>query len=297
MARIVRLFTLLSLFILAALPVLAGEGAPALWRVKGDAATLYLFGTIHLLPPQTKWQSDAVMAAVQASTSLTLEIEDPQAATPEITQYTLEHGLLRDGRTLVDIVGEDNFQMVSTVSQNIGLPPQGLLQMRPWLASISLTLHFAQVNGFQSDSGAEAWLTKAFRQMDKPILGLEEPLIAIRSLANQSDEVQTVLLTDTAEQLEDGGEVLHEMHDAWLRGDVDALSPLLIEPLAERPEIYEAILLDRNHNWLPKLEVLMETGGVHFVAVGTAHLIGEDSLINLLKAKGYEVERLAETLK
>jgi uncharacterized protein YbaP (TraB family) len=57
-------------------------------------------------------------------------------------------------------------------------------------------------------------------------------------------------------------------------------------------DLYQSLLIDRNANWTPKIEILLETPGTHLVAVGAAHLIGDGSVIDLLKQKGYDVQRL-----
>src|ERR1700688_5248047 len=49
-------------------PVLAKIKAhPALWIVHARTATAYLFGSIHLLPPNIDWHSRSIDAALAAS--------------------------------------------------------------------------------------------------------------------------------------------------------------------------------------------------------------------------------------
>lgn len=270
---------------------LAGDG-PAMWQVVQGNSKVVLFGTVHLLPPNTSWQSDVLKAVVEDASSLTLEVEDAKAAAPALQKFTFENGLYPSGQSLERAIGPEDFAKVQSVSQNLGLPGNALNPMRPWLAALSLTLQYAQLEGFQVDAGAEAWLTQQFISRNKPILGLEDPVKALGAVANHDDDVQKTMLMDTVEQLSDGGSILGDMHDAWLVGDLEALDVSLLQPMKEQKELYQTLLLDRNAEWTPKIEMLLKTPGVHLVAVGTAHLIGEGSVIDLLSAQGFEVRRL-----
>ena len=66
----------------------------------------------------------------------------------------------------------------------------------------------------------------------------------------------------------------------------------MLQDLKQEPQMYERLLVERNRNWLPKLEALFSRPGRAFVVVGAAHLVGPDGLIALLKAKGYQVEQV-----
>lgn len=283
-----------AFFFLAFLPVSLASAAdgPALWQVEKGDAKIILFGTVHLLPPGTPWQSKQLRMVVAEANSLTLEVEDAQGSAPQIQQFTIQNGLYPPGQTLETAIGAEDFAAVTVLSESLGIPAQGLKPMRPWLAALSLTLQYAQREGFQVDAGAEAWLTREFKAQDKPILGLEDPIIALGAIAGHDDEVQKVMLLDTIEQLSNGGSLLGDLHDVWLSGDMDALDETLLQPMRAQEDLYQSLLIDRNANWAPKIEILLDTPGVHLVAVGAAHLIGEGSVIHLLEQKGYEVKRL-----
>jgi len=59
------------------------------------------------------------------------------------------------------------------------------------------------------------------------------------------------------------------------------------------PQLYKRINTDRNDAWVPKLEQQLKAGqGGTLVVVGTLHLLGEDGVVEKLRAKGYQVERI-----
>ncbi|MFZ5610248.1 MAG: TraB/GumN family protein [Pseudomonadota bacterium] len=271
-------------------------GGPAIWQVAGEAGQLFLFGTIHLLPADEGWQTPALRAAMRAAGSLTLEVAAADIATPEMTQFTMREGFFADGGTLGGTIDGALHERLKALASQLGLPMASLERMRPWLAAISLTMVYAQSQGFAQESGAEAWLSRGFTEMEKPILGLEDPLTGLKALAGPSPAAQEAMLAETIGQLADGGDILHQLHQAWRAGDTESLGALLLDGMQNQPELYQAIIVERNNDWVPKLEVLLATPGVHMVAVGAAHLIGEDSVIALLRQKGYEVRRLGDVV-
>jgi uncharacterized protein YbaP (TraB family) len=41
------------------------EAEPGLWTMSDEDSTVYIFGTVHILPPELDWQSAAVTAALE----------------------------------------------------------------------------------------------------------------------------------------------------------------------------------------------------------------------------------------
>ena len=91
----------------------------------------------------------------------------------------------------------------------------------------------------------------------------------------------------------DGGLYLPENIPQMSHGDTAALEELLVEGLQETPGLYEAILTDRNRNWVPQIARLAEEPGTHLVVVGTMHLVGKDSVLALLEAQGISSRQLS----
>ncbi|GER02725.1 hypothetical protein JCM17846_04070 [Iodidimonas nitroreducens] len=81
------------------------------------------------------------------------------------------------------------------------------------------------------------------------------------------------------------------MKDAWLTADLDSLNTLMTDGLEENPELADKLLYSRNRNWLPAIEALLDQPGTHLVAVGAGHLVGTQSVIDLLQDKGHQVDR------
>jgi uncharacterized protein YbaP (TraB family) len=61
--------------------------------------------------------------------------------------------------------------------------------------------------------------------------------------------------------------------------------------MVEFPEIHEKIIVERNRRWLPEIEKFLQHESGTLVAVGAAHLVGRNGIIEMLKTKGYSVEQ------
>jgi uncharacterized protein YbaP (TraB family) len=88
------------------------------------------------------------------------------------------------------------------------------------------------------------------------------------------------------------------LYDVWLRGDEKALEKLVIsEEVSEKEQKYideynKSFLKDRNLGMVKKAEKLLKGSDDAFLAVGAAHMMNDYGIIQLLKDKGYKVEKI-----
>jgi hypothetical protein len=61
------------------------------------------------------------------------------------------------------------------------------------------------------------------------------------------------------------------------------------EMQSDTPALYEALLVRRNTDWANQIQTMMEGSGTIFIAVGAAHLAGEDSVQEILEDRGLTV--------
>jgi uncharacterized protein YbaP (TraB family) len=66
----------------------------------------------------------------------------------------------------------------------------------------------------------------------------------------------------------------------------------MLRDLDDDPIMYKRLLVDRNRDWLPKLDALFGRSGRAFVVVGAAHLVGPEGLLAMFRGKGYKVDQL-----
>jgi len=272
----------------AVLAPIQGEG-PALWVVKDADSTLYLFGSVHVLRPTIGWSSPRVEAAFDSASDIWFEISNPddQAAIMPLIQ---QHGLSPETPLSSRLTPEENAEL-DAAAQAMGASAAQLQPMKPWLAALSLSVAPLIKAGYDPKSGVELVLKARAEAAGKPIHGFETIDKQIGILAGLPDDVQLVFLRETLKDYENAATKLDEMVEAWARGDVATLDRVTIMEMKEAsPALYQAILVDRNTDWANQIQTLLEGSGTAFIAVGAAHLTGDDSVQAILQKRGVTVE-------
>lgn len=265
---------------------------PAIWRVQDQDSTLYLFGTVHLLPQNMNWQRDDMRTAFAEAGTIFFEADNTGAAGLRAEALATREGLRRDGRRLTDRL--DNYQanLLEAVANNGNIDLAALDAMQPWLATELLTLGAANAGGLSADLSADEALKSRAARSGKNIIYLETAEDQIRQVANLSEATQLAVLTDTMERFDEMDERLRDIAQSWSVGDVDHLEALIVADPNDVPDGYlEAILFERNETWADRLVRFLDGSGTGFAAIGTAHLLGENSLIDALEARDYDVQR------
>jgi uncharacterized protein len=272
-------------------PAQAGpDGGLPLWGVSHDRGTLYLLGSVHLLRPEV-YPLDALIYQVFDEADLVvyeLDHAELMAAAPAMLQF----GMYGDGRTLDDVLPASLVDELVSRAGALGLPPQVIRPMKPWMAAMTLSALMAQQQGFQAEWGVEMHLYARGRDAGKATAGLETAEDQFRMFDGLSPAAQEDLLRQTLEDLDDAGSQLDRMTAYWQRGDAAGLAELLNESLGDQEEVRERLLLERNRNWIGAIEALFERPGTTMVVVGMGHLVGEGSVVELLRARGHEIHRL-----
>lgn len=268
-----------------------GPGTPALWTLADDDTVLHIFGTVHLLRPETIWRSERIENAFESADRLVLEVDATSlAAQQEMGRLIPEYGLFTDGETLLDHIDEEEAAAISIASESVGIPLSGLARFKPWLVSAQLTLLKTQADGFDPLSGIEQVLTTEALSDGKSFGYLETQSEQLQALASGTVDEQVDALVLSAKTLDRGTEMLDKIVAEWADGDVTGLGALLSEPeLVGGESAYEALLVRRNRNWIPQIKAMLDDPGTTFIAVGAAHLAGPDSVIEMLRDEGLDV--------
>lgn len=277
----------------AAAPAAEPKAAsPALWKVADEDTTIYLFGTIHLLPKDTKWRSPEFDRAAAGSDTLVIETvideKNPAATMGEVFKLALSPGL----PPLLDRVPADKRDALATMVAKSGIPAQAFDKIETWAAAFMLLgVHFQSL-GLDSGSGVESVLKKQFEDGGKTVGQLETNAEQLGYFDRLSEEAQRKFLLSVVENPSDMKEQFGGMLDAWARGDVKAIGESFNRDLADAVELKEALLVKRNANWANWVKGRLDRPGTVLVAVGAGHLAGEESVQAMLESKGVRVTRV-----
>jgi uncharacterized protein len=267
---------------------------PALFVVRDEDSTLYLFGTIHVRRPGSAWGGANAQAAIAEADEIWTELEMTPDATARAGQLMLQYGMAPEGETLSSILNEEERAQLARTLQRYGVPVERVERMRPWLVAITLTMLPAIQAGYDPSAGVDQAIDAFGDANGKRMRAFETMEQQVGFLANMSPEVQREMLLDAISEGEKGSGELDGMSAAWERGDLDALERLVVEETrTQYPEMYDVLLVRRNNAWVDVLMHELDGAGVDFVAVGAGHLLGEHGLVEQLRARGLNVERVS----
>jgi hypothetical protein len=266
---------------------------PALFVARDSDSTLYLYGTVHLLPPDMKWGGAAVEAALMQADEIWTEIEISPESDAALAPLTMQLGFAAPDQPLSGWLADEDQARLAQLSARLGLPGEVLDRMRPWFAAITLSLMPMLQAGYDPQSGVDRVIDAMGEANGKRMRAFETGEQQLRFMAGLSEQAQREMLLDAIEDAEAGPAVLADLTNAWSRGDLDALEQLIVRDVHdEYPELFDVLFRQRNLAWVEVLSAEMEGAGVDFVAVGAGHLVGEDGLVAMMRARGFDVERV-----
>jgi uncharacterized protein YbaP (TraB family) len=267
-----------------------------LWEVTRPGAPdkpLYLTGSVHLGKPGQFVFAPSMEAALARSQALVVELDPDKAPPQQAQQLVMRLGLYTPPDGLSAHLSPETRVLLPEAIQRVGLPPEAVERMRPWLVSITLSVLEMQKAGY-SDAGGIDRLLLARARGSKAIVELETLEGQMHMLAGFSDELQDLMLRDQLQGSALMSVSMAQMTSAWEGGNPEALSQLLFErkdDSAYRP-FYEALFFTRNRQMADKLVALFDKPETHFVVVGAGHVVGEQGLLDLLTRKGFQVRQL-----
>jgi uncharacterized protein YbaP (TraB family) len=182
--------------------------------------------------------------------------------------------------------------VLNTIAASAGMPAGQIDVFRPWLAGLVLSVAPVMKAGYEPQSGVELVLKARAEAAGKPIQAFETIDKQVGILAGMSEADQLASLRMLLESWSDSAAELDQMVAAWASGDVERLEALAVaEMQTETPALYEALLVRRNTDWADQIQTLLAGSGTVFIAVGAAHLAGDDSVQEILGDRGVTVTR------
>lgn len=200
-------------------------------------------------------------------------------------------GTLSDGETLAEVISPDLYDELTERLEAQGTGSAMFQRMTPWMVALGLTSFELMRGGYLGSEGIDVHFSSRAEADGKAQHGLESIEDQISLFADLSAEESEEFLDYTLLELETVIPLVDEVFAAWKVGDAAALEKLLTEGFEDHPELYRRMVVDRNLKWMPHVEALFDGSVDAMVVVGSLHLVGEHGIVELLKAKGYEVEQ------
>lgn len=278
----------LPLLLLAAAPPPVAH--PALWKVVDADTTIYLFGTLHVLPARTVWRDPAIDRAIAGSATLTLEtVLDEQPGRLATILTTL--GRAPDLPPLDRRVPPARRAALRALVKASGYPLAAFRPMKTWAAAVMLTgAALRQIDLGADAVGVEPQLEALFR--GRPIDGLETPEAQLGFFDRLPEASQRVFLASILDSPAESRRDFLDTLAAWRSGDVRAIERSFADDPEFTPALRDLLIRRRDRNWADALAARMRRPGTSFVAVGAGHLAGPDSVQRMLTARGFKVVRV-----
>src|SRR5262249_32774027 len=271
----------------------AAQAKSFAWKVTGkNGAIVYLIGSVHLLSNDFYPLQPPLEAAYNDSDLLIEEVDMAELTNPASQMVLLGKAMLPSSTPLDKVISTQTYQLLEKRATTLGLPVEPFKLLKPWMAALTLVQVEWQQAGFDPQLGLDRHFYDQATADGKTTQGLETAEYQISRLDGMTMEQQEHLLAESLKEAETEKATMKKLVEAWRAGDSAAVEKIVLADLKAEPVLYQRLLVERNRNWLPKIEALFARPRHALVVVGAAHLVGPDGLLAALRAKGYTVEQL-----
>lgn len=258
------------------------DASPAIWEVTSPTGQKgWLFGTVHALPSDLGWGTPLLDETFAQAGVLVVEIADLDASYGQ--RLIAELSTTPGQPPLPSRVDEAERPALLALMDDAGMDSEDFADTETWAAALLLS-------GATRVGDPRNGVDRALIAAADEVIGLETYGVQLSLFDTLSEEAQSDLLNGVAEAHARQSE--NNMLVEWLTGDAEAMGEQVNAALQGSPELRRVLLVDRNRNWTGQITRLVDAGRAPFVAVGAGHLSGEDSVVEMLQARGYETRRI-----
>lgn len=278
---------LLLLFLLPSLCI----SETSLWKVSSNSHHLYLGGTIHVLKKSDYPLPIEFTQAFKKSDKLVFETDIEKAKSPEFGLKMTKMMMLPAGTSLKDVLNKKTFERLKNYLATKNIPIENILSFKPSMIVLFLTIIELKAMNMM-EQGVDEYFYKKSKQSGKSISYFEtiDDQLAFLQTMGQGNENDMVM--STINDMSKMRQVMSSIKSAWLKGNEKLLAKVALEDMIrDYPKIYQTLLVKRNNNWMPHIELMLKDKPIEMVMVGALHLVGEIGLLQQLRNKGYRVEK------
>jgi len=273
----------------------AAAGAPLIWELDGESNTVWLMGSVHVLRAED-YPLPAVYDRVYAAAdSLVMEIDLDDLDPLEAQRALTARGRIASKVTLADLVGAEAWAAATKKARAIGIDLGRLNAIEPWYAALTVVQLRLHALGFDPALGLDAHYAATAAADGKPVHGLETVDEQLAILDGMAPAMQSDFLLQA---LDDAAGLDGEMEGilaAWKGGDAAYLEDTLLTGLEAFPALYEQLVVERNRRWAEQISAMRRRPDDVLLIVGALHLVGADSVVEMLRERGLEVNRMQAT--
>ncbi|MCZ6670243.1 MAG: TraB/GumN family protein [Acidobacteria bacterium] len=272
-----------------------------LWEVQSRTATVYLLGSIHFAKEDLYPMNPVIQDAFSRSSTLIVEVNLQDIDPSDVQKQFLQKGMYTDGKSLNTSLSEKAMRILSPFLEKREVQFQRIQMMKPWLLSITLGVMEIQRLGFDPNLGIDKYFLNLAAQQNKIVQGLETLESQVQMLAGFSKDLQEKLLIYTIRDIDKMAGIMEWIIDAWSQGDTGAMEEIIFDPQEMKGDmapVYDKMFFERNEAMARKIAGYLSDGETSFVVVGAGHLVGDRSIVDLLRKDqkaGYKIRQLTSS--
>ncbi len=260
-----------------------------IWAVEGKRNTVYLMGSIHVLKQSSYPLPQAIEKAYNCCKRVVFETDISGMSSAESQSMMMKNALYSGSETLSRSISDHTYSMIREKLSASGLPIENFERFRPWFIALTIVAGEIQRLGYNPMLGIDQHFYRKAVGDRKELLFLESNESQINLMAGLSSYQQEDFLEVALKGVDVIESLASDMVRAWQTGDARKLDSIIRMDYEGHPEILDRFIVQRNKRWVPQIENFLNQYGDVLVIVGSGHLVGRDSVIDLLKKKGYKI--------
>lgn len=286
------LITLYFTLLLVSIPFAdAKTGNSFIWSFKSGDNTVYLLGSIHVLNKESYPLPEEIENIYNCCRRIVFETDLDSINESSMQGKMLRRGMYPKGQTLSDNISSETYEMLRRKLETSGLSILPFEQFRPWMVALTITGSEMIRLGFDHELGLDRKFINMAKQDSKELLFLESNEFQINLFAGLGRTKQEALLRQVLIEIKIIESMFSDMVSAWKSGSAEKLNSIMNESFRGFPDLHDRLITKRNRRWVAKILNMARQQGDLLVVVGAAHLVGEKSVVDLLKQKGYEIKQ------
>ncbi len=284
---------LIIVFITVVLFSTAVYAESSVWKLDADNGSFYLAGSCHVLRKSDYPLPEEFELAYDDADQVIFETDIEALMSPDIQLLLISNGMYTGGDTLEKKLSKKAYDSLVTFCKDRAMPIALFQNFKPWMVAMTFLVLELQKNGISPADGLDMYFSNKAKKDGKQTGGLEDVYKHIELVSSFEEEFDDSIIESFIQEVEEVQVIMEDLIKSWRDGDEIGIDEYLSENMRkEFPKLFKKLLSDRNRDWIPHLETLMDSGKRTLVIVGVGHLVGEDGVINLLKSRGYKLKKM-----
>ncbi len=264
----------------------------SVWKLDADNGSFYLAGSCHVLRKSDYPLPDEFESAYDDTDQVIFETDIEALMSQEVQLLLISKGMYTGGDTLEKKLSKESYASLVKYCNDRSMSIELFQNFKPWMVTMTLLALELERNGITAADGLDMYFHNKAKKDGKQTGGLEDIYKHVELVSSLEEEFDESIIESFIREVEELQVIMEGLIKSWRAGDEVEIDKHLSETMCkEYPGLYKRLLTDRNRDWIPRLESLISSGKRTLVIVGVGHLVGEDSIINLLKSRGYKIKK------